>query len=669
MDTLHSGDRLPLGQELASANGWVRVLLNSAGLVVYRTQTRATLWTSPASPKRYAALVMQGHGNLVAFAGDGSVIWSSGTNGHAGASAVLQDDGNFVIYDPGGTALWASNTVVNFATPTIGYSDSRGYSYVETSEQWQLMCRALPCFDALRWPGYDAIAIDAVINNEPVVIQLWKGWCQKFLGLQFFPGGIGGEVGVYRRIPGKLKPTSFPGLPVPLATTLLTQLAVVADKDLWWPAPDLNAQLEFSFINPITHQPVFTAGPENSYWLCKWMNEPSYIKYMADQGLGRFPGDPTAYILEYKVNGIVGRWPSDGASSTVGRSPISAVVRSADTLDVFTVDSTSTVRTASWAPGNTDGWHGPSSLPARLTPPGGAVCAVSRSADHLDVFAAGADGVVRTAAWEPGFADGWHGWWVILDGRTVPGGAVTAVSRRPDYLDVFVVGLDSHVYTAAWSPTAAGGWGGWWRIGDATAPPGSAVTVVSRSLDHLDIFVTDIGGRVLTAAWEPAFADGWHGWWEVSSGRAAAGAAVTAVSRAPDVMDVFVVGTDARIWQGGWAPTTGWRGWSQVLDAVLPPKAAVTAVSRSLNHLDLFVTDASGAVRTAAWEPGFADGWHGWQALQGGRAAPGATVSAAVRSADHLDVFVIGTDGHTYSAAWEPAFADGWHGWWRIPAA
>jgi hypothetical protein len=36
------------------------------------------------------------------------------------------------------------------------------------------------------------------------------------------------------------------------------------------------------------------------------------------------------------------------------------------------------------------------------------------------------------------------------------------------------------------------------------------------------------------------------------------------------------------------------------------------------------------------------------------------------RSTDKLDAFVSGTDHGVYTAAWEPAFADWWHGWWRI---
>ncbi len=154
-------------------------------------------------------------------------------------------------------------------------------------------------------------------------------------------------------------------------------------------------------------------------------------------------------------------------------------------------------------------------------------------------------------------------------------------------------------------------------IPPVTVPGQAQVWPVTRSSEHLDVFVTDISGNILTAAWEPDFADGWHGWWRIGN-------------------------------------------------LVAPQGAPVHCVSRSTDHLDIFVTDSSGNIQTAAWEPDFADGWHGWWPINGGRAAPGAPVTAVTRSADHLDVFVVGTDGHVYTAAWEPDFADGWHGWWRM---
>jgi hypothetical protein len=41
---------------------------------------------------------------------------------------------------------------------------------------------------------------------------------------------------------------------------------------------------------------------------------------------------------------------------------------------------------------------------------------------------------------------------------------VTVASRSADLLDVFVIGGDHRLWTAAWS-SSSGGWQGWWPIG------------------------------------------------------------------------------------------------------------------------------------------------------------------------------------------------------------
>jgi hypothetical protein len=78
------------------------------------------------------------------------------------------------------------------------------------------------------------------------------------------------------------------------------------------------------------------------------------------------------------------------------------------------------------------------------------VSGVVRSADHLDVFAIGTDSGTYTAAWQPSFTDGWHGWWRVQEGVAAPGTSVFGVSRNTDHLDIFAVGTDNGVYTAAW---------------------------------------------------------------------------------------------------------------------------------------------------------------------------------------------------------------------------
>jgi hypothetical protein len=292
---------------------------------------------------------------------------------------------------------------------------------------------------------------------------------------------------------------------------------------------------------------------------------------------------------------------------------------------------------------------------------------VSRNSDNLDIFCADTCGQINTAAWEPAFSDGWHGWWPIGDMNVGQGGITRVVTRSRDHLDVFCVGLDGRVYTAAWEPGFTDGWHGWWNIGGPGACPGSTVEAVSRSQDKLDIFCIGMDGYVYTAAWPCDSSGGWSGWRRIGSLKAIPGSACTAVSRSTDKLDIFCVASDGGVYTAAWEPGRGdWRGWWRIGNLQAPKGSSPVAVSRSRDKLDVFCAAADGNVYTAAWQPAFSDGWHGWWQIGGLRVAPGSPVAAVSRSADKLDVFCAGCDGFTYTAAWEPAFRDGWHGWWPV---
>ena len=98
----------------------------------------------------------------------------------------------------------------------------------------------------------------------------------------------------------------------------------------------------------------------------------------------------------------------------------------------------------------------------------------------------------------------------MAGGKASPGSPVTVVSRSPDKLDVFVVGTDGGVWTAAWQPGDST-FRGWSRIGNLTSLQGSMVGVVSRSQNKLDIVVTGTDGAICTAAWQAGDTD-WRGW-------------------------------------------------------------------------------------------------------------------------------------------------------------
>ena len=186
----------------------------------------------------------------------------------------------------------------------------------------------------------------------------------------------------------------------------------------------------------------------------------------------------------------------------------------------------------------------------------------------------------------------------------------------------------------------------------------------------MDVFATGVDGKVYTAAWQPSDGGtGFRGWWPVAGGLAKPGAPVAVVSRSSDKMDIFVTGTDGRVWTAAWQPSdggNGFRGWWPVGDLHVPAGSWISAVSRATDKMDIFATGVDGFVYTAAWQPGDA-AFRGWWYVAGGQSLPGAPVSSISRSKDKLDVFVVGLDARVWTAAWQPSDGgNGFRGWWPI---
>jgi hypothetical protein len=302
-DQLLPGQQLAAYRQLVSSSRLFNLIMQDDGnLVLYRTMFALPLWASNTNGTPVDHAVMQADGNLVACSAQGVSYWATNTAGHPGADVLMQDDGNAVVYDNARSPLWASDTVQDLSSPTVRYFDNRGYEFDETAEGWKQKCMAFPCFAGLAWPGYATHVVDDVIDGEPVVIQLWKGTCQKFLGLDNFPGGIGAEVGVYHVVPGRAVTGSLSFLPADFVEQILDAIEDLSGKELWWAFPELGTRVEFTLTNPVTQQTFFSAGPEVTYWMNKWMFSGSYTQYRNDQG-GQVPASPTDYVLNYRING------------------------------------------------------------------------------------------------------------------------------------------------------------------------------------------------------------------------------------------------------------------------------------------------------------------------------------------------------------------------------
>lgn len=230
--------------------------------------------------------------------------------------------------------------------------------------------------------------------------------------------------------------------------------------------------------------------------------------------------------------------------------------------------------------------------------PGGAVHAVSCQPGMLHVFYTDRQGGILAVLGDTSGGTTWPKSQWIHGCKTVAGGHVTAVSRRPGQVDAFVVGTDGRIYTAAWN--AQENWSTWGVIKEGLiAKAGAYIAAVSRSVNLIDIFLADKDGRTMSAAW--ASQSGWNGWWHIQGGVTSPSGYVTAISRSNDKLDIFTTAPNQHVQTAAWNPSTGWGGWWPINSA--RAQSLVWPISRSQDKIDLFFVAPDGSVQTTAWAP------------------------------------------------------------------
>jgi len=246
-------------------------------------------------------------------------------------------------------------------------------------------------------------------------------------------------------------------------------------------------------------------------------------------------------------------------------------------------------------------------------PVGAPVTAVARRPEQIDLWVVPNDGAVWSAAWN---VSGWSAWFSLgsAPGGFAAGTAVAAVAREPERLDLWAVGKDGNLWSAAWS--GATGWSGWFSVG---APSGglsanTRVTAVARKPGQLDLFATAKDGKAWSAAWSEV--SGWSTWFSLGSAPAgfAGGAPLAAVARDPERLDLWAVGKDGSVWSAAW-DSAGWSPWFSLGAPAdgFPTSAPIAVVARKPGQLDVWTVSKVGTIWSLAWSE--ASGWDVWFVL------------------------------------------------------
>jgi hypothetical protein len=300
--------------------------------------------------------------------------------------------------------------------------------------------------------------------------------------------------------------------------------------------------------------------------------------------------------------------------------------------------------------------------------------AVSRTANNLDAYFAHGDGSIWIAYWYDGLNSGtWPSYQLPNAGPgTAPAGApIAAVSRAANNVDVFYVNSNGGINDNYWSST--GGWG--WLTLPSTAglaTPGEQIAAVGASPGALDVIYAGNDRNLYWSHWsgQCSGAVTQCGWQKplkvVFDGSVPVGAAVSAVARTADRLDIFYIGADGvphtsacqgfGLNVGGSCTAYNFVNFSLATGSscVANPGASIAATARSANNIDIFYPSKQGSICTHYWSQGAS--WTNFAPLGNGTIGSLASITAVTRAPGNLDIFWMASNaqgtGNMHTAWW-----------------
>jgi len=256
---------------------------------------------------------------------------------------------------------------------------------------------------------------------------------------------------------------------------------------------------------------------------------------------------------------------------------ITAVTRASEKIDLFGSATTGDVYKCYWCGDSCcNGW---SSLVPRLlgrwknleghrhrSSAAANVAVVSRDSRSFDAFFCDDEGFVLHKGWHP---RGWDEQWEVVNGgRLVPGGHISATTRKPNHMDLFACGRDGCVYTSAWHEGQ--GWssanrGSWGFIGGGNFPPGAPISAVAVNEGHLDIGLVDRTGSMHRKWWDEKLGH-WQNWIDLE-GASVPGSHTASLSLSPTSIDLFLVRSSGEVFTmtlGVSSNYTTWNHWASI---------------------------------------------------------------------------------------------------------
>jgi uncharacterized protein len=301
-------------------------------------------------------------------------------------------------------------------------------------------------------------------------------------------------------------------------------------------------------------------------------------------------------------------------------TPITAVSTRNNGTSLFAIGPGDKVWSNYWPAGDPPKWSGWFVLGDNTFPKGSAVTALSTRYGWTSLYVLGIDDKVWTNYFpDRDHPDRWTGWHALAEDRFPKGTPISAISTEPGATSLFAVGPDGRVRSNYWPAGDPPAWSGWFVLGDNTFPLCSTVTAISTRSSGTSLYVLGTDGKVWTNYFPDREKPGeWTGWYALAPEKTfPTGTTITAVTTRPGGTSLFAIGPDDKVWSTYWpaGDPPGWSGWFALGDNTFPKGSTVTAISPAPGVTQLFVLGIEDRVWTSFFPDGSFARWSAWHAL------------------------------------------------------
>ncbi|KAJ5026839.1 purine and uridine phosphorylase [Bipolaris maydis] len=353
---------------------------------------------------------------------------------------------------------------------------------------------------------------------------------------------------------------------------------------------------------------------------------------------------------------------------TSKRFCVTALSRKTKQIDLFLCGPDGRVHNLWWL--EDSGWSNPGLLKGDFAP-GAKITAVAKAAEKLDIFACDIHGKLLNKRWYvPEMISPflqwtrWSYWETVWEGF-LGGAEVAVISRGEDVLDLFSYSEDGHINTLQW--IKGKGWSkdtyGRPLPRDTHGfPVGAHITVIARTSQNMDLFISDADGNVKTLGWN----DG-NVWtdWQLIGRQFSNKTEISAIVPNVDTIEIFARKPNGQAYTTNWTVSSGWkRVWNQIpLHADIRAESKVTVIKLSPETLHLFVHGSDGSVHTC-WRSGLLAEWCTSRPVGTQKFFGSVDVTAVTRTGSRaVDLFVSNNQGSGVTLWWTRGSKSNWQEW------